>query len=143
MSGLLEAATTSSLILTALKEVILMTTRRIDPAIIFLIEDQRRHQLRIHTVDLERYTRRMSGMELQQKEIEAGNSSIKLAYTWWRLLSPAAMVMILADPEKGTASVKITVTSVEDRDIAAKNSVWVSGRHDLADHFTDISPDIL
>lgn len=111
------------MILPALKEAILMTARGIDPAIIDLTWDQKWHHLRVHSVDLERYSRQTGGIELLPEEIEAGSSNIRLAWTSRWLHSPAAMENIVTDPKRRTVSLKITVTSVDDRDTIKKNGI--------------------
>lgn len=62
-------------------------------------------------------------MELIHQEIEAGANSVKLAWTLRRLLSPAAMEIILAEPKKRTASVKITIMNTEDKNRIIKNDM--------------------
>lgn len=78
-----------------------------------------------------------------QAEIEAGTSGIWLAWTPRWLLSPTAMGTILADLEKRTASVKIMITSFEDRDAFTKNIMCCGGKHQWTDHSTEISPHTL
>lgn len=80
-------------------------------------------------------------MELLQEEIKAGIDNFKQEWTPRWLLAPAAMETILANPEKRTASVKITETNVEDWETITKNDIWFVGKYHRTDLFTEISPD--
>lgn len=100
LTRLLGVAVTTSIIIPAMKEVILVTARRIDQTIIDVTRDQRWYELQIHSVNLVRYERQMGDMELMQAEIEAGTCNIKLAWTLRWLLSPADKENILADPKR-------------------------------------------
>lgn len=66
-------------------------------------------------------------MELLEVEIEARTNNIRLEWTLRWMLSPAAMETILVDPKKRTASIMITVTSLEDRNIFTKNDISFDG----------------
>lgn len=72
-------------------------------------------------MELEHYGREPVGIQLIQLEIEAGDDTVNLGCTPRRLLSPAAVEAILADREKQTTSVKITVMSAEYMDKVIKN----------------------
>lgn len=76
-------------------------------------------------------------------EIEAGATSVQLVWTVRLLLSPTAMEASLADLLKRTASVKIIVINVEDKERVIKNDVYCGGRHHQADGYTEISPNTL
>lgn len=53
------------------------------------------------------------------------------------------MKTILADPERRTATVHITVTSVEDRNTILKNVIWFCVKHHCVDLFMESSLDTL
>lgn len=69
LSGLLGVKTTSSMILSAMKEAILMTTRKLDSVIIDVTRNQKWQQMRNHTIDLQRYGSKTRGMELLKVKI--------------------------------------------------------------------------
>lgn len=105
--------------------------------------DQKWHRLKIHSVNLERYNGQTGGMELLQAEKEAETNNIKLAWTPRWLLSPTAMETILPDLKRRTPSIKITITSVEDRDSITNTDIWFGVKYYRIDHFTKISLDTL
>lgn len=53
------------------------------------------------------------------------------------------MEVILADAEKITTSVKITVMSVEEKNMVINSSLWLRERHHREDGYTEIRPNIL
>lgn len=79
-------------------------------------------------------------MEQLQAEIKAETNITKLAWTPRLLQLPAAIETILGNLEKRTVTIKITVTSMEDRDKITKNDIWFGSWRHHADHFTEISP---
>lgn len=64
-----------------MREVIISAVRRIDPNIIDATGNQKWHRVRVHGVDLDRYGRDPGGMELIQREMEAGANSVRLVWT--------------------------------------------------------------
>lgn len=115
-SSLLRATATSGMLLPTMREVILTAARMVDLNIIDAIGDQRWHRVHVHVVDLQCYDRKPGSMELIQREIEKGAEDMKLVWTPRWLLSRTAMEAILADPEKRTAGIKITVMNTDDKD---------------------------
>lgn len=116
------------MLLPAIWKVILSVARRINSNIIDVIGDQKWHRVRVHGVDLERYGRESGGIELIKWKSEAEAESVKIAWTLRWLLSPTAMEAILADQEKWTATVQITVASAKDKDRFIKNDIWLGGK---------------
>lgn len=82
-------------------------------------------------------------MKLIQAEIKAGTINVKLVWTPRWLLSSAPMEFILNDLKKRTASIKITVPSVEDRNSILKNGIWFGGKGLPANGLSEISRDTL
>lgn len=68
LSGLLGVVVTSGMIFPAMKEAIVTTARKIDPAIVDVTGDQMWHLRQVHSVNLERYDRQTGGMELLQRK---------------------------------------------------------------------------
>lgn len=66
-------------------------------------------------MDIECYGQK-GGIKLMQNEIKHSSDDIKLAWKPRWLLSPAAMAKMLAKGEKRTASVKVTVISLQEKD---------------------------
>lgn len=82
-------------------------------------------------------------MDLIQRQVKPGTTSVKLAWTPRLLLSPTAMEVILTDPENKMVSIGITVMSVEDKDKDIKNCIFFGSKYHRVDGFTEISPDTL
>lgn len=59
------------------------------------------------------------------------------------LLSPTAMIAILADTGNRTASVKVTVMRIENRDSILKNGIWFGGKGHCTNGYIEIYPDTL
>lgn len=78
-----------------------------------------------------------------QAKIESGNSNIKFTWTPNWLLLLTAMEIILADLEKRTVKVKITVTCVENQDSTLKDHKWFSDKSHYGDGLTEIIPNTL
>lgn len=53
------------------------------------------------------------------------------------------MAKVREKKEKQTASVNITVTSLEEKDRIIKHSIWFGGVRYMADNFVEISQDTL
>lgn len=62
-------------------------------------------------------------------KIESGANRVKLVWTPRWLLSPTVMEDIVADTEKKTASVEITVMSAENKVKVIKNVIWFRSKH--------------
>lgn len=60
----LEAVVISSMILPAMKRLILMTVRRIDLTIIDVTGDQRLYSVQFHSIEMKRYVTLTGGIEL-------------------------------------------------------------------------------
>lgn len=82
-------------------------------------------------------------MKLIQREIKAEAKSVRLASTPRWLLSSTPMEVILADSEKRTASVEITVIKVNDKDVVIRSGIWFSEKRHRADAFIEICRDTL
>lgn len=111
------------MVLPAMRQVILTEARRVDHNIIDAIGNQKLHRVRVQGVDLEFYSRESDDMELIQWEIETGTDSVRLACTPRLLLLSTTMKAILAEPEKRTDHVKITVMNAEDKNRITKNGI--------------------
>lgn len=79
LSGLLGTIATSSMRLPTGSETIPTAVRGIDLNIIGTTGEQKWNQVQVHSVDPERYGRERGGMELIQKETEAGANSVLIA----------------------------------------------------------------
>lgn len=82
-------------------------------------------------------------MELIQEGILNGGDTIEVAWTPRWLLSLAAMTVLRAKREKRMASIKITVTSQEEKDWIIKHGICLGGIRNRANRFVQISRDML
>lgn len=94
-------------------------------------------------MDLDGYSRQISGMEPILAEIEAGFRNVKLTWTTKWLLSLTAMKTILANQKKETVSVMIRVTNAGYRNMLLMNDILFSNKRYRVDGFVALSPDIL
>lgn len=142
LSGLMAAASTSSMQLPLHRELMLKTVRQLDRDIINATEDQSRHKIRVNVVDISRY-RQERGMELLQEEILYGGDNTHLVWTPRLQLCPAALAEVRAKGEKLAASIRITVTSKEENHLIIKYSIWFGGERHRDNDFVEISTDTL